>query len=188
MSKAALRWRSATAMVVGATLVLGGCGLGGDGGRGGTAPGAEDDERSTVEVVVPSAPQPKGRRLSLEQRHPNGSVLRVADINFEPSSMTLAVEAVNGYTDKIRLNSQGIHLVDNLGNPYSFFEPEQNSDLEILPGGTLTGKLKFLGVVDRRATDLRLLVNAAADDTVDLTNRSDSSSSPQFQFDFRISR
>lgn len=138
-----------------------------------------------VETLPPAtAPLPRDQPLSLEQRHPNGSVLRLTGISFGPTSITLAVEAVNGYTEEIRLNALGIQLRDDVGNRYNFVKPEQNSELEILPGATLRGNLTFLGVLDRRATSLRLLVNVfPSEESVDLANRPRLSTSPKFQID-----
>jgi hypothetical protein len=174
-------------LVVLLVLVVGGC----DGGedppqQGETAGGGE---RSSVETIVPRSSPPKSEPLQLEQRHPNGSLLRLTAIDFAPASTTLAIEAVNGYTQKIELNSRGVHLRDDVGNHYNFVEPEQNSDLEILPGATLKGSLVFLGIVDRRASSLRLLVNADVDDeSVDLASRSRTSTSPAFQIHIPVSR
>ncbi|CAA9232956.1 MAG: hypothetical protein AVDCRST_MAG76-1273 [uncultured Acidimicrobiales bacterium] len=159
-------------------------------GCGGTvdAPAGEDvagdGTRSSFVTANPTASQPKGQPLQLEQRHPNGTVLRVSGIEFGPTSGTVTIEAVNGYTEKVRLNARGIQLVDNTGTRYNLLEPEQNSELEILPGATLRGDLTFLGELDRKASALKLLVNASrSDESIDLAARSDSTSYPKFQFD-----
>lgn len=113
-----------------------------------------------------------------------GTVLKLTKLVVAGTSMTLSVEAVNGYTEKISLNSRGIRLADDLGNRYNFVKPDQNANLEILPGATLRGGFTFLGVIDAKATTLRLLINVFnSDDTVDLANRSNTTTSPQFLID-----
>jgi len=170
-----------------ALLGLGACGGEASGPSGSEAVGSED--KTTIESVLPSATQPKGQRLQLEQRHPNGTVLRVSALDFGPVSGTFTVEAVNGYTSKVKLASRGVQLIDDKGTRYNFQKPEQNAELEVMPGGTLNGKLTFLGIIDRQATSLRLLVNAGSDDkSVDLAARSDSSTTPAFQFDLPVAR
>lgn len=143
---------------------------------------------ATGSARTSSAPSAKGSgaqaTADLEQRHPNGSVLRVLRVTSAGTSTTVEVEAVNGYTKEISLNAKGIHLVDDRGNGYNFVEPEQNSRLDVPPAGTLTGTLTFLGALDREATSLRLLINTFdADDTVDLESEFDKATSPAFQID-----
>jgi hypothetical protein len=112
-------------------------------------------------------------------------VLLVTAISFGPGSTTVTIEALNGHTDKIELNSRGsIWLRDDLGARYELVEPEQNADIEIPSGEAVRARLVFAGVPDRRATSLRLLVNAyESEDSIDLTDRSRSSTTPSFQID-----
>jgi len=190
--------RSPTGQVAAAAGVAVAIFLGGCGSSGGQEPPQSSSQTVTKAAqdksVVGTAPPktsagPAGgaatsQPLALEQRHPNGTVLRLTRITPAPTSLTLTVEAVNGYTQKIELNLSGIQLRDDVGNAYNFVEPEQNEDLEILPGATLRGDLTFLGELDRRATSLKLLVNASrSKESIDLASRSNTTTYPEFQFD-----
>jgi len=184
----------AAAAAAAVALLLGGCGS--SGGDEAAQSGAQTvstaaQDKSVVQTAPPktaTGPAAGGaatsQPLALEQRHPNGTVLRLTRITPAPTSLSLTVEAVNGYTGKIELNSSGVQLRDDVGNSYNFVEPEQNEDLEILPGATLRGDLTFLGELDRRATSLKLLVNASrSKDSIDLASRSSTTTFPEFQFD-----
>lgn len=132
-----------------------------------------------------SAGAPAGSgALDIQQRHPNGTLLRVLGITSTATTTTVEIEAINGFTDEIELNSIGIHLADDLGNGYNFVEPQKNAKLALPPAGTLTGTLTFLGKVDEEAGKLRLLLNTYDfDDTVDVENEYEFASSPAFQID-----
>lgn len=136
-----------------------------------------------------SAELPQAQELALEDRHPNGTLMRVTGIAFAETSISVDVEVVNGYTEEVQLNSRGMWLADDAGNGYNFVDPEQNSALAVPSGGTLTGTLVFFGVLDGDATSIRLLVNAFnADDTVNLDTRFDRSTDPEFSFDIPLER
>lgn len=188
------RLRRSVGGVAASLLLLAGAACGGDSGSDGdpaasSAASAAAKEESRVTAGGPPAAQaggslPKPQRLELEQRHPNGSLVKVTAIAFAPTSVTVSVEAINGYTRQIELNARRIHLVDDKGNAFNFVEPAQNSDMQITPGGTLTGDLTFLGVLDRQATSLRLTFNVYdVEEIVDLADRSRTATSPEFQFD-----
>lgn len=131
-----------------------------------TGAGEEDDDGSTVGDVPLPKDQPN---LDLEERHVNGTVLRVTGITFGPTAMTVSVDAVNGFTDAIELNSIDMQLVDNLDNVYNFAPPEDNPELRVESGATLSGTLTFLGRLDRSATSLRLITNEYGTGPVDDT-------------------
>lgn len=188
--------------VAGVVLALAACGSSGDEAA---APAPVAETSSSSGEASPSASPSRSSRASasaqpsaaggggggggkatadLDQRHPNGTVLRVLGVTSAGTSTTVEVEAVNGFTKEISLNSKGIHLVDDLGNSYNFVDPEQNAKLAVPPAGTLTGTLTFLGVLDEEAASLRLLVNTFdADDTVDLESEFDQATAPAFQID-----
>jgi len=174
-------------MVALAATLLVGCGGDDDGATssGQVGPTTTGDEKSVTETRPPTTTTaPKEQALSLEQRHPNGTVLKVTGIAGAATSTTISIEAVNGFTETITLNGRGIHVRDDVGNRYNFVEPEQNADLELLAGATLTGSLTFLGAIDQKATALRLLVNVYdVDESIDLDDRYDRATSPEFQID-----
>lgn len=105
-------------------------------------------------------------------------------ITATATTTTVEIEAINGFTDEIELNSFGVHLADDLGNGYNFVEPQKNAKLAVPPAGTLTGTLTFLGKVDEDAGKLRLLLNSYNfDDTVDVESEYELSDAPSFQID-----
>lgn len=191
------RASAVAATTIALTMLIGACGGSGsdEPAQQGSGPGqpvtTAAQDKSVVETAPPKTAASAGavggatsQPLALEQRHPNGTVLRLTRITPAPTSLKLTVEAVNGYTEMIELNLSGIQLRDDVGNSYNFVEPEQNEDLEILPGATLRGDLTFLGELDRRATSLKLLVNASrSKESIDLAGRSASTRYPEFQFD-----
>jgi len=152
------------------------------------APRTEDTSSASTGGVPTQSSPPKSSPLALEQRHPNGSVLKLTGISFAATSITLNVEAVNGFTSEVKLNSRGsIYLVDDAGNRYNFAAPEQNKQLAIAPGATLRGSFTFLSPVAKEATRLKLLVNVYSSDTsVDLAVRYDRTTSPEFDIDVPI--
>jgi hypothetical protein len=103
---------------------------------------------------------PKDQSLDLEQRHANGVVVRVTGIRFAQNSMTVSLEAFNGYREEVKLNRFDAALVDNLDQEYRFSPPAENPELTVRPNETLRGALAFVGVPGRQATSLRLVINA----------------------------
>lgn len=143
--------------------------------------GEDDDGQSRDQEAEPAG---ASSDLDIQQRHPNGTVLRVLGVSLADTSTSVKVEAVNGFTEPILLNDFGIHLVDDLGNAYNFVEPEQNAELEVAPGAVLSGTLTFLGRIEEGAESLRLVVNTfEADETVDVANDFRLSNSPKFKID-----
>lgn len=148
-----------------------------------TAKSSSSVSTGSVPEQKSTGPLPKNNsQLNLEQRHPNGSVLKVMGISFAATSITLDIEAVNGFTKEVSLNNRGIYLIDDAGNRYNFAAPEQNSKLNIAPGATLKGNLTFLAPVSKDAKKLKLLVNVYRSDTaVDLAARYDRTEIPEFE-------
>ena len=107
--------------------------------------------------------RPDGPRvLDVEQRHPNGSVLRVTSLAVEANAIRLGIEVVNGADRDLGLSTGGavVSLTDDLGGSYEFLEPTDNPDLQIPQRGTLSGELVYFGVLDPDAESLRLQTNA----------------------------
>lgn len=191
-----MRWSGlpGVAIAVGLALAAAACGPGQE-----NTPDAEpvttQEERSESDDAERSKrgdeddreePQQAGESndLDIQQRHPNGSVLRVLGVSLGATSIGVEVEALNGFTAEIVLNNRGVHLVDDLGNAYNFVEPEQNSSMKVAPGAVLSGTLTFIGRVEEDATSLRLLINTYdADETVDTADEYDKTNSPAFQID-----
>lgn len=101
--------------------------------------------------------------LAIEQRHPNGSVLRLRGVALAPTSISVQVEVVNGLDRLIRLaytvGNRELRLEDDRGSSYQFVPPPDNELLQIEPRGTLSGTLVFYGVPDPAATALRIQFN-----------------------------
>lgn len=140
-----------------------------------------DDERRSGDAAEPAG---ASSDLDIQQRHPNGTVLRVLGVVLADTSTSVEIEAVNGFTEEILLNDFGLHLVDDLGNAYNFVEPEQNPELAVAPGAVLSGTLTFLGRIEAEAESLRLVVNTFfPEETVDVANDFRLSNNPKFQID-----
>lgn len=182
MNDPTARWRHRGGVLTVALLtpiLLGGCGL--------TSQRAETDSRPVPAASAPAASSPDMRRppsagapsdvaeggaglsanpqsprtLSIEQRHPNGSVLRVTSLTVESNAIRLDVQVVNGADRDFGLAAGGavVSLTDDLGGVYEFLEPANNPDLEIQQRGTLTGELVYFGVLNPAASSLRLQSN-----------------------------
>lgn len=148
-----------------------------------TEPARSDGDEDAGDDEEP-AQAGESLELDIQQRHPNGTVLRVLGVSLGPTSIALEVEALNGFTEEITLNNLGVHLVDDLGNSYNFVEPEQNAEMNVAPGAVLSGTLTFIGRVEEDATSLRLLINTfEPDETVDMADRFHLTNSPAFQID-----
>lgn len=156
-------------------------------------------EETEVASPSPSASSTVGsdateatRSLDLEQRHPNGSVMRVTSLQFEATSMTLGIEVVNGSDTELRLASplDDVSLVDDLGGIYEFIRPPDNTNLSVPARGTLTGELVYFGILNPEATALRLQTNdylRSTDRTVyDPATESTSERSPHFSFEIPL--
>ena len=183
------RRRWSVGLGVALTLAFGGTACGGDDGNVAARSAATTQPTSAVRADDSPSVQgggrvPKSQTLDLEQRHPNGSTLRVTGVSFTATSVSVSIEAINGFTKDVNLNERGLHLRDELGNRYNFVEPPDNPKLVVRPGATLSGTLSFLGPIDRRATTLRLLVNVYRTDTdVDMSDEYDRTEQPRFQID-----
>lgn len=117
-----------------------------------------EEPESEASEPAAAAPAATSRTLAIEQRHPNGSVLRLTSLEVEASAITVGIEVVNGSGDAFGLSPGGaeVTLTDDLGGVYEYLRPEDNPDLEIEARGTLTGELVYFGVVDPEAATLLL--------------------------------
>lgn len=184
MNKATVRCAAGLAAALLAPALLAGCDRAPE--RAGTASSVEPSAAGTSAPATASAPaasaseptatgsspavsgpgRPGGdpTPLAIEQRHPNGSVLRVTSLTVEPNAIRVALQVVNGDTRDLTLGFIGntVTLTDDVGGVYEFIEPPDNPDLEIQPRGTLTGELVFFGVLNPGASSLRLQTNSQA--------------------------
>lgn len=172
-----------------------------------TAPPSEQDssEESPPPSASPSEPESSSpsasasesssptafRPLDIEQRHPNGSVLRVTGVAVAPTSITLQVEVVNGLSGPIFLGyvSNSVLLEDDRGGTYEFIPPADNEDLQIEGRGTLTGEFVFYGVPDEGATSLLMQTNVNASvpaRDIDVSSQMDNSPYPEFSVDIPL--
>ena len=125
-----------------------------------TPPAAIDSKN----FVNKSSSLPSSQTLNL-QAHSNGSVLRVAGIDFAGDRITLKFAVTNSLKQSLKLNHSEMVLRDNLGNSYSLLPLPQNPELEILSGETIKGSLIFLGRIAPTATSLTLTTNSQAEST-----------------------
>lgn len=116
----------------------------------------------------------------VQDRHPNGHLLTVEQVEVFERSIALQVALVNGRTDPISLSCNRLWLVDDVGNSYEFSPPEQNSGLEVGPGEELSGTVVLLGVLDPDATNLTLRTDVNdPQETIDTANRQNDGGSPK---------
>ncbi|TKD49923.1 hypothetical protein [Sphingomonas baiyangensis] len=117
-------------------------------------------------------------RLSLEQVHPNGGVLKVNAIQVKPTETVLNVTYVNGHTRPVDLNwlrnSKRTFLLAG-DRKFIISPPQLNEEIEVASGATMTGDLVFIGAVPQ--TDrLQLVINENG-------STSDGASNPKFILD-----
>ncbi|MDJ0705252.1 MAG: hypothetical protein QNJ46_18365 [Leptolyngbyaceae cyanobacterium MO_188.B28] len=107
-------------------------------------------------------------RLNLEERHPNGTVLRVHGVAFNSDAIALQMAVTNSHHDKIKLNElwatteSTMILEDNLGNAYRVAPPLENQEIEVEPGTTARGEFIFPGKVGPSTNSLTLTTNSIA--------------------------
>lgn len=159
------RLRTAAAAILTAAL-LGGCGFASE----------------ATGISAPDQPAAAGStEVSLSDRHPNGAVLAVTGVEVRARSVAIDVSLVNGFPEDIRLNARGLWVIDDQGNAYAFAEPAENAQLAVGPGEELSGRLVFLGEVPPAVSALTVLSNVPdASDGVDVADRNDRSTTPEF--------
>ena len=168
--------RSTAALMV--ALVIAGCQ---------SAPGSQQAQPAqeeaapssavTTERAAPVRPRtrpdlPAPLELDLEQRHPNGVIVRVHRITFDPTFITVELSAVNGFRDEVTLAADpftGMTLVDDTGVDYKFIAPDVNDNLRVESGGTLEGQVVFTGELAADARTLTLTLNPGRDGADDST-------------------
>ena len=107
-------------------------------------------------------------RLNLEERHPNGTVLRVHGVAFNSDTIAVQMAVTNSHHNKIKLNElwatteSTMILEDNLGNAYRVTPPPGNQEIEVDPGTTARGEFIFSGKVGPSTNSLTLTTNSIA--------------------------
>ncbi|GAA0728143.1 hypothetical protein GCM10009106_04860 [Sphingomonas japonica] len=100
-------------------------------------------------------------KLSVEQIHPNGGVLRLNSIQVKPTETVVNMTYVNGHRREVQLNwanySKHTYL---LANNRKFFlsPPITDEDVKIASGATVTGDLVFIGAVPE-GPQVQLVIN-----------------------------
>lgn len=104
--------------------------------------------------------------LNLESRYANNVIVRITNISFTRDNIILALEVINDSEIAIQLNGgmpgEGIVLLDDLGNQYSFVPPRNNPAVGLQPGAELRGEFVFTGSVSPSANSLTLITNSGA--------------------------
>jgi len=170
----------------------------------GTAPAAQAEPAAEPEIASsepaagsPAAspadrprevPLPADLALDLEERHTNGTLVRVLGVSFAPTSMSVRIEAVNGNPQQIELNGFDAWIADDEDTVYRLVPPVENANMEIEPGATLTGDLTFLGELDRDATTLRLYLNVPEGNVQPPGEGSRVDVTPKFLFEIPLDR
>ncbi|GAA2025941.1 hypothetical protein WDZ16_01380 [Pseudokineococcus marinus] len=178
----------AAAVAVLAPTVLGltGCGLlSRDAEGGGTSSAAQEQGSGGSEVSSSGGESVVGEvAADVQDRHPQGHLLTASAVQVRDRSIAVEIALVNGSTREIQMNSNRLHLLDDVGNAYEFSPPTQNEDLRVAPGAELSGTLVFLGVLDPSATSLTMLANVNdPEQAVDLEDRDNQGSYPELVLD-----
>lgn len=166
--------RSCAVIVLGASLVMAGCGREErPADETATAPVASD----TSGPAAP-APQPAPRSSSLwaggeavpldvQVAHPNGVVLQLTSLQSRETETVVGVRILNGNNNEVQLNRfnnrQGYIVVES-GERIYISPPAGNTALAIQPGQTLEGELVFLGRLPRSQSAVLVLNENSATD------------------------
>lgn len=105
--------------------------------------------------------------------HPNGTVLGVSKVIYEPTHTAIQVRVTNGYLFPISLNNnfQDTVLRDAAGTRYRLSPPTDNQRLVVPAGEALEGTLIFLGGIPAGSTAVTLIVNEAGTKAGTMTDR-----------------
>lgn len=120
-------------------------------------------------------------KLSAEQQHPNGGVLKVNSLQVKPTETVVNMTYVNGHTREVQLNWTGNNkrtylLADN--RKFFLSPPVVDERVKIQPGATVTGDLVFIGAVPE-TNRVQLVVNEDG-------GTSDWSYNPKFVIDLPV--
>lgn len=100
-------------------------------------------------------------RLNVQERHPNGGVLKLNSIQVKPTETVVNITYVNGHTRDVQLNwlsnSKRTYLIAD-GRKFSVSPPVTDDHIRVMAGATITGDLVFLGAVPE-TQGLQLVVN-----------------------------
>ena len=103
---------------------------------------------------------PKDKDLDLQANHPNGTVLRLTRITFNPDSINVDFSVTNGHKNAIELAQAKMQLKDSAGNIYNLSPPQGNPELRISAGSNVKGTLTFLGRISPDAKSISLTTNS----------------------------
>ncbi|PCD03917.1 hypothetical protein COC42_06200 [Sphingomonas spermidinifaciens] len=100
-------------------------------------------------------------KLSAEQQHPNGGVLKINSVQVKPTETVVNMTYVNGHTREVQLNwtannKRTYLLADN--RKFFLSPPVTDERVKIQSGATVTGDLVFIGAVPQ-TNRLQLVVN-----------------------------
>ncbi len=119
---------------------------------------------------------PQNLDLDVEQRHPNGTTLRLSGLSFDGNDIFIEAEVINGGPDEITFHdgsdeSFSLRLVDDAGEEYGFIEAahEETPFLDdgaiyVAPGETVSGTFAFRGPLHGLPDQLQVVTNVLSDD------------------------
>ena len=101
-------------------------------------------------------------QVDQEQRHPNGTQVRLTGLAVDEQTIKAQVEVINGGDQEVVLNMWGedTAITDDQGGRYPLLAPEDNTDLEVEAGSSMVGELVFAGRVPPEVSSLELVFNA----------------------------
>jgi len=116
--------------------------------------------------------------LDIDVRHENGTELTLSHIAFQEDSIVIDLEAYNGGSQPWMLHDASgpddrqLRLIDDAGNTYNFRPPDeegdQESDLLLEQGETLSGTWEFLGPLMDHPAQIRLVTMVDVTDIDDV--------------------
>jgi hypothetical protein len=125
---------------------------------------------------------PQDETLDIEQRHPGGVTVRLTRLAFEGNDIAIDAEIINGGDEAVTFieanhSSGRLRLVDDAGQTYPFIDPEGQGEesVDMEPGDTLEGTLRFRGPLHGQPEQLRLVTNLFDEDIegYDISQESD---------------
>ena len=135
--------------------------------------------------VGSSSPEPALRRVAVdrEQRHPNGTQMRLTGLAVDERTVKAQVEVINGADRAVTLNLWGedTAVTDDQGGRYPLLAPEDNTSLEVDAGSSMVGELVFAGRVPEGVSSLELVFNADDGRPAD-ANFAENAFAPRFAF------
>ncbi|RKD21061.1 hypothetical protein BEP19_15395 [Ammoniphilus oxalaticus] len=121
--------------------------------------GDEDQDRNDAPTSGRSTSNkglPNDLEVNERIKHPTGVIMTLEKVSFEDDYIAVDFMIQNGYSAYVKLDLEGVELVDDTGFEYSF----QPVDLRVGKNERMEGTLIFVGRLDDKANSLTLSFNS----------------------------